>query len=75
MKRWRPLGKSRVAMGEGTISINSSGMQPLEKSYSVNLSDVECILCCRKKITDIFQCRKISNLQYMVKRKPTQYIG
>ena len=49
MKRWRPSGKSRVAMGEGTISINSSGMQPLEKSYSVNLSDVECILCCRKK--------------------------
>ena len=54
MKRWRPSGKSRVAMGEGTISINSSGMQPLEKSYSVNLSDVECILCCRKKTTDIF---------------------
>ena len=54
MKRWRPSGKSHVAMGEGTIFTNSSGMQPLEKSYSINLSDVENILCCRKKTTDIF---------------------
>ena len=54
MKRWRPSGESHVAMGKGTISTNSSGMQPLEKSYSINLSDVECILCRRKKTTDIF---------------------